>query len=117
TPGRVSCTPMGMMDAHPGEPGPARERLQATPAVFGQLGARVDTERAEQTLVDLQRPRYTTGDTRRPQGSPRRSAPALRAGLLRWSCCEQWRWRGVYRRDHGADRLQDRRGCGAPRPG
>ena len=62
--------PYGMMYAQTGEPGPARERLQAAPAVFGQLGARVDTERAQQTLVDLQRPRYTTGDARRPRGRP-----------------------------------------------
>ena len=39
-----------------GEPGPARERLEAALAIFRRLGARKDVERAKQAIVDLHGP-------------------------------------------------------------
>ena len=46
----------GQMHAQKGEPGPARERLEAALAIFRRLGARKDAERAKQAIVDLHRP-------------------------------------------------------------
>jgi hypothetical protein len=42
------------MHVHKGGMEPARERLEAALAVFRRLGARKDTERAEQALAELQ---------------------------------------------------------------
>jgi hypothetical protein len=36
-----------------GEPGPARERLEAALAIFQRLGARKDAERTERALTAL----------------------------------------------------------------
>ena len=41
------------MHAKKGEPGSARERLEAALAIFRRLGARKDAERVEQALMDL----------------------------------------------------------------
>ena len=46
----------GLMLAHKGEPGPARERLEAALAIFQRLGVRKDAERTEQAIADLHRP-------------------------------------------------------------
>ena len=43
----------GQMHAQKGEPGSARERLEAALAIFGRLGARPDMERAEHVLLKL----------------------------------------------------------------
>jgi len=43
----------GMLHSKKGEPGPARERLEAALAIFRRLGARKDVERAEQLLFTL----------------------------------------------------------------
>jgi tetratricopeptide (TPR) repeat protein len=44
----------GEMHAQKGEPGPARERLEAALAIFRRLGARKDAEGVEQALTALQ---------------------------------------------------------------
>jgi tetratricopeptide (TPR) repeat protein len=43
----------GQMHVAKGEPGPARQRLEAALAIFQRLGARKDAERAEGTLTAL----------------------------------------------------------------
>jgi Tfp pilus assembly protein PilF len=43
----------GQMHMAKGEPGPARERLEAALAIFRRLGARKDAERSEQALAEL----------------------------------------------------------------
>jgi hypothetical protein len=43
----------GEMHAQNGEPEPARQRLEATQAIFRRLGARKDAERVEQALATL----------------------------------------------------------------
>jgi hypothetical protein len=43
----------GEVHAGKGEPGPARERLEAALAIFRRLGARKDAERVEQDLAAL----------------------------------------------------------------
>jgi hypothetical protein len=43
----------GQMHAQKGEPGSARERLEAALAIFRRLGAREDIERAELALTTL----------------------------------------------------------------
>jgi tetratricopeptide (TPR) repeat protein len=43
----------GQMHAQKGEPGPARERLEAALAIFKRLGARKDAEHVEQALSTL----------------------------------------------------------------
>jgi hypothetical protein len=45
----------GLLASKQGEPGQARERLEAALAIFRRLGARKDAERAEQDLATLQR--------------------------------------------------------------
>jgi hypothetical protein len=45
----------GQMHVAKGEPGPARERLEAALAIFRRLGARKDAERVEQALTALHR--------------------------------------------------------------
>src|SRR5207248_7959604 len=44
----------GEMHVAKGEPGPARERLQAALAIFRRLGARKDAERADDDIANLQ---------------------------------------------------------------
>jgi tetratricopeptide (TPR) repeat protein len=46
----------GQMHAQKGEQGPAHERLEEALAILRRLGARVDAERVEQTMVSLPRP-------------------------------------------------------------
>ena len=46
----------GQMHVAKGEPGPARERLEAALAIFRRLGARKDAERVEQDLAALPLP-------------------------------------------------------------
>jgi hypothetical protein len=41
----------GRMHVAKGEPGPARQRLEAALALFRRLGARLDVERVERALV------------------------------------------------------------------
>jgi hypothetical protein len=43
----------GELHTQKGEPGPARERLEAALAIFRRLGARKDVERAEQAIGAL----------------------------------------------------------------
>jgi hypothetical protein len=43
----------GAMHLQKGEPGPARERLEAALAIFRRLGARKDAERTKQLLAAL----------------------------------------------------------------
>jgi hypothetical protein len=43
----------GQMHVAKGEPGPARQRLEAALAIFRRLGARKDAERVEGTLTAL----------------------------------------------------------------
>jgi hypothetical protein len=43
----------GQLHLQKGEPGPARERLEAALAIFQRLGARKDAERVAQALADL----------------------------------------------------------------
>ena len=46
----------GQMHVQRGEPGPARERLEAALAIFQRLGARKDAERAGADIANLQQP-------------------------------------------------------------
>jgi tetratricopeptide (TPR) repeat protein len=56
----------GQMYRQKGEPGPARQRLEAALSIFRRLGARKDTERVEQALAATVR--------RAPGGQPRPGA-------------------------------------------